>query len=160
MGEGERQVPLAGGQRFFANLFRYLRRWRVDRHTRSLNSASTGVQLASFSLHKSKMRGLPTSNSQRPTREKACYYRTTISFPPPLGGDGLYFQGSSFCRILFTAQSYVLNRPPQTPKLPPNTGARALIAVTAPIVRIPYGKRTSTPRQQRCFTRTKSRCAG
>jgi hypothetical protein len=31
----------------------------------------------------------------------------------------------------FTAQSNVLNMPPQTPKLPPRTGARALIAVMA-----------------------------
>lgn len=39
-----------------------------------------------------------------------------------------------------TAQSNVENRPPQTPKLPPRTGARALIAVIAPIRRSPYGE--------------------
>jgi hypothetical protein len=39
-----------------------------------------------------------------------------------------------------TAQSNVENKPPQTPKLPPRTGARALIAVIAPIRRSPYGE--------------------
>jgi hypothetical protein len=38
-----------------------------------------------------------------------------------------------------TAQSNVLNMPPQTPKLPPNTGARILMAVMAPNRRSPYG---------------------
>jgi hypothetical protein len=41
------------------------------------------------------------------------------------------FHGSSFFRTPLTAQSNVLNMPPQTPKLPPSTGARALIAVRA-----------------------------
>jgi hypothetical protein len=40
----------------------------------------------------------------------------------------------------FTAQSNVENRPPHTPKLPPRTGARALMAVTAPMRRSPYGE--------------------
>lgn len=47
------------------------------------------------------------------------------------------FHGSSFFRIPLTAQSYVLNSPPQTPKLPPRTGARALMAVMAPMRRSP-----------------------
>lgn len=34
----------------------------------------------------------------------------------------------------------MLNRPPQTPKFPPRTGARALIAVMAPMRRSPYGE--------------------
>lgn len=38
-----------------------------------------------------------------------------------------------------TAQSNVENNPPQTPKFPPSTGALALIAVRAPILRSPYG---------------------
>lgn len=37
-------------------------------------------------------------------------------------------------------QSKELNMPPQTPKFPPNTGARALIAEMAPIRRSPYGE--------------------
>ena len=37
----------------------------------------------------------------------------------------------------FTAQSNVENNPPQTPKFPPNTGARAFTAVIAPIRRSP-----------------------
>ena len=49
----------------------------------------------------------------------------------------LAFQGSSFFRNPFTAQSNVENKPPHTPKLPPNTGARALMAVRAPIRRSP-----------------------
>lgn len=53
--------------------------------------------------------------------------------------DGLALYGSSFFRIPFTAQSNVLNRPPQTPKLPPRTGARALMAVSMPSRRSPWG---------------------
>lgn len=49
----------------------------------------------------------------------------------------LAFQGSSFFRNPLTAQSNVEKRPPQTPKFPPNTGARALMAVRAPILRSP-----------------------
>jgi hypothetical protein len=49
----------------------------------------------------------------------------------------LALYGSSFFLIPFTAQSNVENSPPQTPKLPPNTGALALIAVSAPIRRSP-----------------------
>ena len=37
----------------------------------------------------------------------------------------------------FTAQSNVENSPPQTPKFPPRTGARALMAVIAPMRRSP-----------------------
>lgn len=39
-----------------------------------------------------------------------------------------------------TAQSNVENKPPHTPKLPPRTGARALIAVSALMRRSPYGE--------------------
>jgi hypothetical protein len=52
----------------------------------------------------------------------------------------LALYGSSFFLIPFTAQSKVEKSPPQTPKLPPNTGARALIAVRAPIRLSPYGE--------------------
>lgn len=51
--------------------------------------------------------------------------------------DELALYGSSFFRIPFTAQSKVENSPPQTPKFPPSTGARAFIAVRAPILRSP-----------------------
>ena len=63
------------------------------------------------------------------------------------------FQGSSFFRMLsdcqlrfqidvgkpypLTAQSYVEKSPPQTPKLPPSTGALAFMAVIAPILLSP-----------------------
>lgn len=47
--------------------------------------------------------------------------------------------GSSFFRMPFTAQSNVENMPPQTPKFPPSTGARALIAVMAPSLLSPMG---------------------
>lgn len=55
----------------------------------------------------------------------------TASAPPVKNPAMMAFQGSSFLRIPLTAQSNVLNMPPQTPKLPPSTGARALIAVMA-----------------------------
>jgi hypothetical protein len=48
------------------------------------------------------------------------------------------FHGSSFCLYPFTAQSNDENRPPQIPKFPPRTGARAFIAETEPINRSPY----------------------
>lgn len=47
------------------------------------------------------------------------------------------FHGSSFCLYPFTAQSNVENSPPQTPKFPPRTGARALIADNEPTRRSP-----------------------
>lgn len=55
----------------------------------------------------------------------------TASEPPVKNPAMIAFHGSSFFRTPFTAQSNVLNRPPQTPKLPPSTGARALMAVIA-----------------------------
>lgn len=56
-------------------------------------------------------------------------------------GHGLLaLYGSSFLRIPLTAQSNVEKRPPQTPKLPPSTGARAFMAVRAPMRRSPYGE--------------------
>lgn len=55
----------------------------------------------------------------------------TASAPPVKKPAMMAFQGSSFLRTPLTAQSKVENMPPQTPKLPPRTGARALIAVRA-----------------------------
>jgi hypothetical protein len=60
--------------------------------------------------------------------------KRTVKKPAMMG-----FHGSSFLRIPFIVQSYVLKRPPHTPKLPPRTGARAFMAVRAPILRSPYG---------------------
>lgn len=59
--------------------------------------------------------------------------------PPVRKPAPIAFHGSSFCRTPLTAQSAKLNMPPQAPKLPPNTGARILTAVMAPIRRSPYG---------------------
>ena len=47
---------------------------------------------------------------------------------------------NTFFRTPLTAQSNVLNMPPHIPKLPPNTGALAFIAVIAPIRRSPRGE--------------------
>ena len=55
----------------------------------------------------------------------------TANAPPVKNPAIMAFQGSSFFRTPLTAQSNVLNMPPHTPKLPPSTGARALIAVIA-----------------------------
>jgi hypothetical protein len=49
------------------------------------------------------------------------------------------FEQKSYLTPL-TAQSNVENKPPQTPKLPPKTGALALTAVTAPSRLSPYGE--------------------
>jgi hypothetical protein len=61
----------------------------------------------------------------------------TASDPPVKKPAMMAFHGSSFFLMPFTAQSYALNRPPQTPKFPPRTGARALMAVMAPMRRSP-----------------------
>lgn len=55
----------------------------------------------------------------------------TASAPPVKPPAMMAFQGSSFLRTPLTAQSKEEKRPPQTPKLPPRTGARALMAVMA-----------------------------
>lgn len=58
--------------------------------------------------------------------------------PPVMKPEMMAFQASSFCRQPLTAQSNVENMPPQTPKLPPVTGARAFIVEMAPTRRSPY----------------------
>ena len=50
------------------------------------------------------------------------------------------FHGSSFWRMDLTLQSNDVNSPPQIPKLPPRTGARALMAETEPRKRSPRGE--------------------
>ena len=59
----------------------------------------------------------------------------TARAPPVKKPAMMAFQGSSLRRTPLTAQSKVLNMPPQTPKLPPRTGARALTAVIAGVRR-------------------------
>lgn len=61
----------------------------------------------------------------------------TARAPPVKKPAVMAFQGSSFWRTPLTAQSNELNRPPQTPKFPPRTGARILMAVMAPERRSP-----------------------
>lgn len=63
----------------------------------------------------------------------------TARHPPVTKPAPIAFHGSSFLRMPLIAQSAVLKSPPQTPKFPPSTGARILIAVMAPIRRSPYG---------------------
>ncbi len=58
--------------------------------------------------------------------------------PPVIKPEIIAFHASSFCRYPFTAQSNVENMPPQTPKLPPVTSARALIVEMEPARRSPY----------------------
>lgn len=57
--------------------------------------------------------------------------------PPVMNPEMIAFHASSFCRQPLTAQSNVENMPPQTPKLPPVTGARAFIEEMAPTKRSP-----------------------
>ncbi|RUS21917.1 hypothetical protein BC937DRAFT_91036 [Endogone sp. FLAS-F59071] len=58
--------------------------------------------------------------------------------PPAAAPAIMEFHGSSFCLSPFRVQSKVEKRPPQTAKLPPRTGARAFMAVTAPRTRSPW----------------------
>ena len=63
----------------------------------------------------------------------AAFHPPLMANDPPVRNPAVMaLYGSSFWRMPFMAQSNVLNRPPQTPKLPPSTGARALSAVRAP----------------------------
>jgi len=59
--------------------------------------------------------------------------------PPVMKPDRIAFQGSSFCRYPLTRQSKLENMPPHTPKLPPTTGALALIAASDPLNLSPLG---------------------
>lgn len=63
----------------------------------------------------------------------------SAKLPPVKKPEMMAFHGSSFCLYPLTAQSKVEKRPPQTPKLPPSTGARALIAERDPTRRSPCG---------------------
>jgi len=60
--------------------------------------------------------------------------------PPVRKPEMMAFHISSFCLQPFTAQSNVENIPPQTPKFPPVTGARALMTDNAPTRRSPLGE--------------------
>lgn len=59
--------------------------------------------------------------------------------PPVMKPEMIAFHASSFCRYPFIAQSNVENMPPQMPKFPPVTGARAFIDDMAPTNRSPCG---------------------
>jgi len=61
--------------------------------------------------------------------------------PPVIKPEIMAFHASSFCRYPFTAQSNVENMPPQTPKLPPVTGARAFMVEMEPARRSPCVRR-------------------
>ena len=63
------------------------------------------------------------------------------------------FHGSSFCLYPLTAQSNVEKSPPQTPKFPPRTGARALIAEREPRRRSPWNGATGGKSRRRTMTR-------
>lgn len=68
------------------------------------------------------------------------YVLRAAKHPPVMKPDMIAFHASSFWRQLFTAQSNVENMPPQIPKLPPVTGARAFMEEMAPTKRSPcYG---------------------
>ena len=62
------------------------------------------------------------------------------------------FHMSSFCLHPLTAQSNVENMPPQTPKLPPVTGARALMTERAPTSRSPYVARSELSSHRTCMS--------
>lgn len=59
--------------------------------------------------------------------------------PPVTDAAPIAFQGSSFRRMPVIEQLSKLKSPLQAPTLPPKTGARILMAVSAPIRRSPYG---------------------
>lgn len=70
-----------------------------------------------------------------------CLQPPLIAKAPPVKKPAIIaLRGSSLFLIALTEQSNVENKPPQTPKLPPTTGTRALIALIAPIRLSPYGE--------------------
>lgn len=84
----------------------------------------------------------PLMASEPPVKKPAMTVSTSVSllelrFAEAAEGNQLALYGSSFFLTPFTAQSNVENKPPHTPKFPPSTGARAFIAVMAPMRRSP-----------------------
>jgi hypothetical protein len=83
-----------------------------------------------------------TDTSALPTRRPSTLSRDShraANVPPVKNPAMMAFQGSSFCLYPLTAQSKLENRPPQIPKFPPKTGARALMALKEPASRSPRG---------------------
>jgi len=80
--------------------------------------------------------GVPLHVSSNPPKGSWSSPRKA-KLPPVRKPEMIAFHGSSFCLYPFTAQSNVENSPPQTPKFPPRTGARALIADNEPTRRSP-----------------------
>ena len=66
-----------------------------------------------------------------------CNLLRSAKQPPVINPEIIAFHASSFCRQPLTAQSNVENIPPQIPKLPPVTGARAFTDEMAPTNRSP-----------------------
>jgi hypothetical protein len=118
---------------------------------RSLNDCSIWSDVAIFSVqHRSYQAPDHTSliphhpshpllvAQPDPTRKPNSHLKAKL--PPVKNPAVIAFHGSSFCLYPFTAQSKDENNPPQTPKFPPKTGARALMADTEPIRRSPRGE--------------------
>jgi hypothetical protein len=83
----------------------------------------------------------PNRQAQVMAEFLVCLQPPLIAREPPVKKPAMMaFNGSSRFLTALTAQSYVENRPPQTPKLPPTTGTRALMAEIAPGKRSPYGE--------------------
>lgn len=80
----------------------------------------------------------PTSNSNRPSRQNAANCPTTCQ-PKHNGG---YFQRTSFCRMLLTAQLYILYVPPHSANCPPINGAPTEITSREPATPIPCPHRS------------------
>lgn len=84
----------------------------------------------------SELRDAPSEAPER--RHGEVYVLRAARHPPVKKPEMIAFHMSSFCRHPFTAQSNVENMPPQTPKLPPVTGALALMTDIAPTRRSPW----------------------
>lgn len=112
--------------------------------TPSITANRIAHPMAEFlaALNPPRIANEPPVRNPAPTRTPSAFESLVHPAPIPCSlstGSGhiLAFQGSSFFRKPLTAQSNVENKPPHTPKFPPNTGARALMAVRAPIRRSP-----------------------
>lgn len=84
---------------------------------------------------------IPKKHAHEMAEFRVCFHPPRMAKAPPVKNPAMMaFHASSLFLMPFTVQSNVENNPPHTPKLPPNTGALALMALKLPYHLSPYGE--------------------
>ncbi|EDK37360.2 conserved hypothetical protein [Meyerozyma guilliermondii ATCC 6260] len=115
--------------------------------THADNGCSSGYTGATVGCAESLCIIIPTP-SNTPNKQAHVMAEFLVCFHPPLKAKAppvknpaiTAFHASSLLLTALTVQSNVENNPPQTPKFPPTTGARALTAAIEPYILSPYGE--------------------